>query len=123
RRGLAWPPGEGQGKAPGPTLMLHNAFAAGLLQAAANLDRLFAAGERPDHGAVVDALGPEIGTADGVRLAAEHASELRRDAAIGVLGFGLAPLRRHLHQIAAAGRGRRRRGARRRWRREVGLRD
>src|SRR5476651_2798922 len=107
--------------------MLYNAFAAGLLQAAANLDRLFAAGKRSDHGAVVDALGAEIGAADGVRLAAEHASELRLDAAIGALGFGLAPLRRHLHQIASAGRGswrRRRRGhtcgrwgcrARRRW--------
>ncbi len=73
--------------------MLHNAISAGLLQAAADLDRLFAAGERPDHGAVIDALGAEIGAADGVRLAAEHASELRLDATIGILGLGLAPLR------------------------------
>ena len=73
RRGLAWRRGRGSRQSAPPSSVLHNAIAAGLLQAAAKLDRLFAAGERPDHGAVVHALGAQVGAADGVRLAAQHA--------------------------------------------------
>ena len=85
--------GQGQGKAPRLISVLHNAIAAGLLQAAAKLHRLVAAGERPDHGAVVHAFGPQVGPADRVRLAAEHAGKFRLNASISALRIGLAFLR------------------------------
>src|SRR5581483_6300350 len=54
-------------------LMLHNAVAAGLFQAGAQLHGLFAAAERSDHGAIIDALAAEVGATNRVRLVTEHA--------------------------------------------------
>src|ERR1041385_5011315 len=90
RRGLAWPPRQGQESEAAQSVGLHNTIAASRLQAGAELHGLLASAERPDHGAVVDALGAEVRATHRVRLTAEYARVLRLDAAVGRFGVGFA---------------------------------
>src|SRR6185437_1748100 len=56
-----------------PLIPLDDALAAGALQAAAELRGLLGGGERPHHGAVIDALFAEIGPFDDRLMRSEHA--------------------------------------------------
>src|SRR6266545_5987143 len=58
---------------------LHDALTAGGFELAAHVSGLAQARERPDHGAVVDALVAQIGAADDRMPAPEHIRELATD--------------------------------------------
>src|SRR6266702_2150288 len=90
-----------------PLIPLDDALSAGGFQIAAELGGLFGRAERPDHGTVVDALVAQIGALDDRRTRSQYARELILERPVGGLGVGLVLLRRYLHQISAAGRGRR----------------
>src|SRR6266508_5843020 len=96
------------------SVLLHDALAAGGLEAAAHLGSVVLGRERPDLGAVVHALVAEIGTTDYRLPAAEHGRVLGLQRLERCLGFGLAALRSDLHDVAAGlgtdGRGPDRRG-------------
>src|SRR5207302_11308183 len=93
-----------------PSILLDDALAAGSLEATAQTIGLAGRGEWPDHRAVEDTLGSEIGAPNGRLLTIEQMRILRLQRADRGLRFGVALLRRNLHDIAArcgaAGRGR-----------------
>src|SRR5258705_5257158 len=86
-----------------PLILLDNALPPGTFQIAAELGRLFGGSERADHGAVIDALGAEIGALDDRRTGPQRGGKLVLQRAIGGLHVGLVLLRRDLNQIIAAG--------------------
>src|SRR3954447_25583237 len=96
---------EAQGSRKQPLIPLDDALSAGGFQAAAELRRLVRRTERTDHGAVIDALLPELGALDLRRARAEHAGELALQGPIGRLRVSLVLLGRDLHQISPAGAG------------------
>src|SRR5450759_4421788 len=90
-----------QGSSFGRSIPLDDALSAGSLEAAAQLARLIGVAEGADHGAVVDALGSQIGLADHGLTAAELIWELALQAAERGLRVGFAALRRYLHRVTA----------------------
>src|SRR5438552_1110904 len=109
-RGCSWGPIRpltAPGSRKRPLIPLDDALSAGGFQIAAELGGLFGRAERSDHGAVIDALVAQIGPLDDRWTGPQHARELALERPIGGLGVGLVLLRRYLHQISAAGRGRR----------------
>ena len=78
---------------PAPSILLDDALAAGGLEAVAETVGLAGGCERPDHGAVEDALGAEIGAPNGRLLAVEQMRIFRLQRTVRGLGFGIALLR------------------------------
>src|SRR3954463_15785413 len=89
-----------RGSSAPPLIPLDDALPAGRLQAGAKLAGIFGR-HRPDHGAVIDALGAKIHVADQRLLAAELARVLGLEAAERRLRLSFAALRRNLHRVAA----------------------
>src|SRR5438874_13166928 len=75
-----------------PSILLDDALAAGSLEATAQTIGLAGRGERPDHRAVEDTLGTEIGAPDGRLLTIEQMRVLRLQRADRGLRFGVALL-------------------------------
>src|SRR5450631_868518 len=82
---------------------LDDALSAGRLQTAAELGCLVGRPERPDHGAVVDALVAEIGALDHRAARSQHGRELALQGPERGLGVGFVALRGYLDQVVAAG--------------------
>src|SRR6516164_1651586 len=97
-------PRPARGSRKGRLILLDDALAAGALQAAAELGGFLRCAEWPDHGAVVDALFPEVGTLDQRRLRPQDRWVLVLQRLEGGLCIGFVSLRGHLHEISAASR-------------------
>src|SRR5262245_47986998 len=82
-------------------IALHDALAAGVFQLAAHISGFGQVGERPNHGAVIDALVAEIGAADDRLPGSQHIREFCLQSAERSLRVGLTALRRHLNVEAA----------------------
>src|SRR5450631_883452 len=105
-RGCSWGPIRpltAPGSRKRPLIPLDDALSAGGFQIAAELCGLFGRAERPDHGAVVDALVAQISPLDDRWAGTHNARELALERPVGGLGVGLVLLRGDLHQISAAG--------------------
>src|ERR1700712_3520758 len=95
-RGYSWGPIRpltAPGSRKRPLIPLDDALSAGGFQIAAERRGLFGGAERPDHGAVKDALVAEIGAFDHRSTRSQHGRELALQRPVGGLRVGLVLLR------------------------------
>src|SRR3954468_7703240 len=104
-RGCSWGPIRpltAPGSRKRPLIPLDDALSAGGFQVAAELRGLVRRTERPDHGAVIDALVAEIGALDQRRAGTQHRRELALQGPERRLRVRLGFLRRNLDHVSAA---------------------
>src|SRR5271154_1778033 len=96
-------PRPAQGSSAQASISLGDAGAAGGLEVVAKPSRLLRGGERTDQGAIVGALGAQIGAANDRLMAAELIGKFGPKLPERGLGLGFGALRCDLHGVATAG--------------------